>query len=319
MADPIPWPIIPMLAKASEAPPKDDDHWALEMKRDGIRLMARVDDGITLVTRNQIDVTPRYPELGALATQLTDRTLLLDGEMVGFDEAGMPSFEALQQRMGLEGGKRVASRSGVPIAYVIFDLLYLDGVSLLGLPYAARRSMLDTLALEGAHWMTSPYSVGGGDAMLATSLEHGFEGLMAKRIDSTYEPGKRPGTWLKVKNHRRQEFVVGGWVPGEGRRSGKIGALVIGYYEGDRFISAGKVGTGFTERRLDELAEMLAPLSRETSPFAGGTVPKETRFVEPQLACEVEFTEWTTRGGQLRHPSFKGLRMDKAPTDVVRE
>jgi bifunctional non-homologous end joining protein LigD len=155
--------------------------------------------------------------------------------------------------------------------------------------------------------------------MLATSIEHGFEGLVAKRIHSIYEPGKRPGTWLKLKNQRRQEFVVGGWVPGEGRRTGKIGALVVGYYDEGRFISAGTVGTGFTERVLEELRTMLEPLVRASSPFAGGEVPKETRFVEPLLVCEVEFTEWTTKSGQLRHPSFKGLREDKPARDVVRE
>jgi bifunctional non-homologous end joining protein LigD len=155
--------------------------------------------------------------------------------------------------------------------------------------------------------------------MLATSIEHGFEGLIAKRLDSPYEPGKRPGTWLKLKNQRRQEFVIGGWVPGEGKRSGKVGALVVSYYDDGRFISAGKVGTGFSERRLAELRTMLDPLARDTSPFDGGVVPKETQFVEPALVCEVEFTEWTSASGQLRHPSFKGLRTDKSPREVVRE
>jgi bifunctional non-homologous end joining protein LigD len=308
-----------MLAKPSESLPKDDGRWAFEMKWDGIRLVARVDGGLTLMTRNRIDATGRYPELGALASQLGGHAVLLDGELVAFDDAGRPSFEALQQRMGLEGGRRVASRRDVPIAYAVFDLLYLDGELLMPLPYTERRSRLAALALEGPHWMTTPYSVGGGEQMLATSLEHGFEGLVAKRVDSSYEPGKRPDNWLKVKNQRRQEFVIGGWVPGEGKRSGKIGALVIGYYADDRLVSAGKVGTGFTERRLQELAEMLAPLAHDKNPFAGGTVPKGTRFVKPRVVCEVEFTEWTTSSGQLRHPSFKGLRTDKAPTEVVRE
>jgi bifunctional non-homologous end joining protein LigD len=146
-----------------------------------------------------------------------------------------------------------------------------------------------------------------------------MEGVVAKRLDGRYEPGKRTGTWLKIKNQQRQEFVIGGWVPGAGKRAGKIGALVIGYWDRDNFVSAGKVGTGFTEAHLRELSELLAPLASEVSSFASGAVPRDTNFVEPRLVCEVEFTEWTSRTSQLRHPSFKGLRTDKAASDVVRE
>ena len=155
--------------------------------------------------------------------------------------------------------------------------------------------------------------------MLQTSRDQGMEGIVAKRLESRYEPGKRTGAWLKIKNQQRQEFVIGGWVPGAGKRDAKIGALVIGYWDEARFVSAGKVGTGFTEERLRELAELLRPLARESSPFDAGVVSRGTHFVEPRLVCEVEFTEWTSRTGQLRHPSFKGLRTDKAPRDVVRE
>src|SRR6266508_5806730 len=155
--------------------------------------------------------------------------------------------------------------------------------------------------------------------MLRASKEPGLEGVVAKRLGSRYEPGKRTGAWTKVKNVHRQEFVIGGWIPGEGRRSGGLGSVVVGYYQDGKLISAGGVGTGFSNQMLVEMAQLLEPLARADSPFSGGHVPRETRFVEPRLVCEVEFAEWTTRSGELRHPSFKGLRWVKAPEDVVRE
>ena len=316
----IAWPIVPMLAKLVPTLPRDDARWGFELKWDGIRAVARIEQGaLSLMSRNRLDMTGRYPELRAMAAALGTHSAVLDGEIVGFDASGRPSFEALQQRMGLEGGKRVPADRGVAVAYMVFDLLSLDGRSLLDEPYTARRAALEELELAGSHWHTPPHSVGGGDLLLETSREQRIEGVIAKRLDSHYEPGKRSGAWLKVKNQQRQEFVIGGWVPGAGRRLGMIGALVIGTYEGDRFVSAGKVGTGFTERMLRELEALLRPLARATSPFAGGAVPREAHFVEPRFVCEVEFTEWTSRTGQLRHPSFKGLRPDKDPREVVRE
>ena len=140
---------------------------------------------------------------------------------------------------------------------------------------------------------------------------------MGKCLDSTYD--RVTGTWIKVKNQQRQEFAIGGWVPGAGKRSGKVGALVLGYWDGDNFVCAGKVGTGFTDAMLERLGALLRPLARSTSPFTRGSVPREAQFVEPRLVGEVEFMEWTSHSGQLRHPSFKGLRTDKDPRDVVRE
>jgi bifunctional non-homologous end joining protein LigD len=302
-----------MLATLAPSVPANDDQWAFEMKWDGIRLLARIHDGrVQLMTRNRIDATPRYPELAALGRAAAGQSLILDGEVVGFDEAGRHTFEALQQRGALERGAR-------RVAFMVFDVLALGGRSLLSAPYTERRAALEALALDGPHWHTPPYSRGGGAAMLQTSRDQEMEGVIAKRLDSRYEPGRRTGAWLKIKNQQRQEFVIGGWVPGAGKREGKIGALVIGYWDGEDFVSAGKVGTGFTEMRLGELAELLGPLARDSSPFGAGVVPRNTKFVEPRLVCEVEFTEWTSRTGQLRHPSFKGLRTDKASREVVRE
>src|SRR5205814_6283698 len=151
--------------------------------------------------------------------------------------------------------------------YMIFDLLYLDGRSLMRLPYEERRRMLDELELSGPHWRVPSYHVGQGRALLEASREQGLEGVMAKRLDSIYEPGKRSRAWLKVKHHRRQEFVIGGWTTGEGRRAGSIGALLLGYYDDGRFTYAGHVGTGFTDRMLDELRKEMEPLRRLDSPF----------------------------------------------------
>ncbi len=240
--------------------PRDDGRWGFEFKWDGIRAVARIERGaLSLASRNRLDMTGRYPELRALAAALGAHSALLDGEIVGFDASGRPTFEALHQRMGLEGGKRVTADPGVGIAYMIFDVLALDGRSLLAEPYAERRAVLEALELDGSHWHTPPQSEGGGDLILATSREQRMEGVIAKRLTSRYEPGKRSGTWLKIKNQQRQEFVIGGWVPGEGTRSGKIGALVIGTYDGDHLVSAGKVGTGFSERTLGELEALLGP------------------------------------------------------------
>ena len=208
------WPIVPMLAKLAPALPRDDSHWAFEFKWDGIRGVARIERGaLSLLSRNRLDMTGRYPELRRLADALGERSAVLDGEVVGFDASGRPTFEALQQRMGLEGGKRVAADRGVGVAYIIFDLLYLDGRSLLGLPYTGRRAALEDLGLEGSHWHTPPHAVGGGDLLLQASREQRMEGVVAKRLDSRYEPGKRTGAWLKIKNQQRQQFVIGGWVP----------------------------------------------------------------------------------------------------------
>ena len=201
---------------------------------------------------------------------------------------------------------------------MVFDLLHLDGHSLMSLAYRERRDLLDQLGLSGSAWQAPAAEVGGGADLLEAARASGLEGLVAKRLDSTYLPGKRPGTWIKVKTHLGQEFVVGGWVAGEGRRAGKDGALLLGYYDGPDFVFASKVGTGFTDADLAALERALAPLRRETSPFTRGIPPRQAVFVEPRLVGEVEFTEWKG-SGTLRHPSWKGLRNDKDPRDVVRE
>jgi bifunctional non-homologous end joining protein LigD len=202
------------------------------------------------------------------------------------------------------------------VHYVAFDLLYLDGRSLLGLPYTGRRAALAELALAGPTWQAPAHHVGDGAALLELTRAQELEGVVAKRLDSPYLPGRRTSAWVKVKNVCSTDVVVGGWLPGEGGRSGRLGALVIGIPgEEGRLRYAGRVGTGFTESELARLGAMLDPLARRDSPFEGRQPPKETRFVDPRLVARVEYTE-RTRAGTLRHPSYKGVRDDVAPEDV---
>jgi bifunctional non-homologous end joining protein LigD len=321
-AEPMPDKLVPMLARPGTLP-RDDEHWAYEVKWDGVRAIAHSEPGrLRLHSRNLLDITPRYPELGRLNRALSHHRAVLDGEVVALDADGRPSFGALQRRMhvGSESAVRRLARDA-PVTYMIFDLLWLDGHSLMELPYVERRARLDELELgQGERWRVPDHVVGHGADLLAATAEQGLEGVIAKRLDSPYEPGRRSASWLKVKNVERQEVVVGGWMPGEGRRRDRIGSLLVGVGEDEGLRYAGRVGTGFTEEELDRLAALLKPLERKDSPFAPGD-PKPPRgavFVDPRLVAEVEFREWTDNG-QLRAPSYKGLRDDKPAELVVRE
>jgi bifunctional non-homologous end joining protein LigD len=323
-AEPMPERLVPMLARAGTVPP-DDENWAYEVKWDGVRAVCFSEPGrMRLVTRNGNDVTARYPELARLNRALSMHRAVIDGEVVAFDAEGRPSFGALQGRMHLTRDaqvKRLAKES--PVTYMAFDLLWLDGHSLMSLPYTERRAKLAELGIDGERFKTPEHHVGGGTQLLEATREQGLEGVIAKRLDSTYEPGRRTGNWIKIKNTNRQELVIGGWLPGEGRRRERIGALLLGVREDDgRLRFAGRVGTGFTETELERLAGLLGPLERDTSPFdvvpKAVKIPREAVWVEPELVCEVEFLEWS-REGVLRAPSYKGLRDDKPAGLVVQE
>lgn len=326
-------PIIkPMLAKPGQLPEVQQEY-AFEIKWDGIRALFYWEKSkYRLLSRNLKDITAQYPELAALTAAVSNAhtELIVDGEIVAFDQSGLPSFSRLQHRMGLKDDAVIAAiMKQVPVNYVIFDILSLDQQSLVNKPYTERRTILESLALTGTHWQTPAYKTSDGQAILAASRKLGLEGIMAKRLDSPYQPGKRTGAWLKIKNQRRQELIIGGWVPGQGTRQGKIGALLTGCYDitlqtaaatgtEQRLLYTGKVGTGFTQSTLQALAKQLEPLHRPTNPFAQEPGIKEARFVEPMLVGEFEFTEWTPNH-TLRHPSFKGLRFDKDPRQVIRE
>ena len=306
-----------MLATAGDTLPNGAD-WAYEMKWDGVRAIAVVERSrVRLASRNGNDVTVAYPEIQALGDAL-ELPAVLDGEIVAADDAGRASFQRLQARMHLRDPGAIAQiAQQVPVAYVVFDLLWLDGHLVTDAAYTQRRGLLEDLALRGPSWQTPPAS-DDGDEAFAISKQLGFEGVIAKRRDSRYEPGRRSTAWRKVKHHREQEFVVGGWLEGEGSRGGRIGALLIGYYDDEGLKYAGRVGTGFTEAELDRLAGLLAPLATTENPFAGKGLPRDAHFVQPELVAEVRFTEWT-EGGRIRHPAYLGLRDDKAAAEVRRE
>jgi bifunctional non-homologous end joining protein LigD len=317
---PMPDKIVPMLADAGR-PPTDESRYSFEVKWDGVRAIAYCKPGrIRLESRNLNEITDAYPEVRGILLQLGMHEAVLDGEIVAFDDAGKPSFERLQRRMHVTSPNAVKRLSkSTPVVYAIFDLLHLDGETLMALPYEQRRERLEQLGLGGPAWRVPAVQRGAGKRLLQATREQGLEGVVAKRLDSRYEPGRRTGAWIKIKHMRRQELVIGGWLPGEGRRTDRIGALLMGYHKDGALRYAGRVGTGFTERTLTELTRVLKPLRTTANPFADPPkLPRNAEFVRPDLVAEVEFREWTGEG-VMRAPSFKGLRDDKPAAAVIRE
>jgi bifunctional non-homologous end joining protein LigD len=238
---PMPERVLPMLARPGKLPPREEE-WAFEVKWDGVRAIAYAQPGrLRLESRNLREITDSYPEVRGLIRDLGMHEAVFDGEIVAFDDRGRPSFERLQHRMHVTSAaavKRLAAKT--PVVYAIFDLLYLDGRVLIELPYAERRARLESLELGGQAWRVPAAHIGEGARLSAATREQGLEGIVAKRLDSRYEPGRRPGTWVKIKHTLRQELVIGGWLPGEGRRTDRIGALLMGYYDGREFRYAGR-------------------------------------------------------------------------------
>ena len=324
----------PMLAKPGPVPEADSDEWAYEIKWDGVRVLGYADHGKwCMLSRRLEDVSARYPELAAIADAVGDHAAILDGEVVALDDDGRPRFQLIQSRMGLASPAAIRARAKQqPVDYLVFDLLHLDGHCVRELPYLRRRELLEGLGLDGPRWRTPRYRHGGGADLLEAARRQGLEGIVAKRCESPYRPGKRTGEWIKTRVWRRQEFVIGGYVPGEGRRASRVGSLLVGYYDKrhselrkggrQRLHFAGGVGSGLKESDLDLLTRELHERERADSPFDVGkpTGPK-ARFAvwcEPELVCEVSWTEWTNEG-TLRQPAFKGMRDDKDPREVVKE
>ncbi len=315
----------PMRATAADALPTGD-RWAFEPKWDGMRILAGVDGGVRLRSSRGLDVTVRFPELAGLADHLGGHRALLDGEVVAFDEAGRPSFGRLQHRMHLHDPARVAEVAAeVPVAYVVFDLLHLDDHPTIEVPYLDRRRLLAELVEPTGGWTVPAHHEGeaAGADLFEAAARLGLEGVMAKRVDGAYLPGRRSPTWRKLKVRRRQEVVIGGWRPGTGGRGGGLGALLVGVREraGGPLRFAGGVGTGFDARTLADLEARLAARATEACPFdppPPSDVRRTARWVVADQVAEVAFGEWTG-DGRLRHPSYLGLRADKDPAAVIRE
>ncbi len=296
-----------------------DPGWAFELKWDGVRAVVYLDGDVRAFSRNDRDVTVSYPEVHELAPSLGGVPAVLDGEIVAFDASGRPDFGTLQRRMHVVDRTAVrALVDEVPVVFVVFDLLRLDGLSLLKQPYDQRRELLESLDLDAGACRTAPVFYESGADVLAVSKAQGMEGVVAKRRDSVYEAGRRSQSWRKVKHVRTQEVVIGGWKEGQGGRSGRIGSLMMGIPEAGGLRYVGQVGTGFTEAMLTDLARRLAAVRRPTSPFVN-RVPNEVvrsgHWAEPVLVGEVAYGEWTDER-ILRHPAWRGLRPDKAPSDV---
>jgi bifunctional non-homologous end joining protein LigD len=315
--------VAPMLALTGELPGREGE-WAYEFKWDGVRAMVYVDGGrVRALTRNDKTLMTTFPELRDIGDFLGSRSAILDGEIVALDPDGRPSFGSLAHRLHLTS-KTVIDRlaASSPASFFAFDLLYLEGRSLTSLPYDERRATLESLKLQGVSFTTPPSTtnVKGAD-IVRIARDRGLEGVVAKRRSSHYAPGMRNGDWIKIKNFRTQEVIIGGWTEGRGERTNSLGALLLGVQSDQGLTYIGKVGTGFTAATRQELLQALTPLSRKTTPFSERLSPADTKvahFVRPTLVGEVRFAEWTS-DGHLRHPSWRGLRTDKDAAQVVRE
>ena len=308
--------VPPQLATLVTEPPAGDE-WLHEMKFDGYRILARLERGrVRLLSRNAKDWTARLPPVADAVAQLPATTALLDGEAVILQPDGTTSFQSLQNLLS-------GARDGGALAYMAFDLLHLDGRDLTHLPLEARKTALRALldrrkaGANGADVIRySDHVVGGGAEFFGEACRLHLEGTLSKRRDAPYRPG-RGRDWLKVKCGLRQEVVIGGFTPPAGARTG-LGALLVGVHDGSRLVFAGKVGTGFSTGDLRALTARLTKLEQRQSPFDPPPRVAAARWVKPALVAEVAFTEWTSEG-KMRHPSFQGLREDKAPSDVIRE
>jgi bifunctional non-homologous end joining protein LigD len=321
----MPSAIHPMLATPVDEA-FDGKDWLFEIKWDGYRAVAFIENGKTrLVSRNQNELTARYPELKDLAKSVKAKTAILDGEVVALDEQGRPSFSLMQQRTGFRpGGKRGVSRADVPVLYYAFDLLYLDGQDYRRVPLEQRKNKLASILKLGDHLRYSDHYAEQGKDLFEIARQKGLEGILAKRRDSLYQE-QRSRDWLKIKIRHTLDAVIGGYTPPEGSRS-HFGSIVLGLYDTQgRLIHVGQAGSGFNQKSLAEIWKMLQKLETKQNPFYGEVdALRKTFWVKPQLVAEIEYSEWTEgttygTGPKLRAPVFLGLRDDKEPKECLME
>jgi DNA ligase D-like protein (predicted ligase) len=306
-----------MLATLSADLPHDGD-WVFEPKLDGIRaLVYAIGGSVKLYSRNHKPLDDAYPELVEGLACAVRGDVVLDGEIVAIDpKRRLSSFALLQQRSQLRDAALVRE-TGVAVKIYLFDCLFSDGIDITGLPLIERKNVLRDVVRYDDVIVFTPFRTRGAAAMLRQACARGAEGIVAKRAASAYVSA-RSADWLKIKCVNQQEFVIGGYTPPQGARE-RLGALLVGYYEGDKLRYAGKVGTGYDRATLEMLYRRLAPIRRARPPFAPGPLPSgAVTWVAPRLVAEVGFSEWTT-AGLLRHPRFLGLREDKAATEVRKE
>jgi bifunctional non-homologous end joining protein LigD len=310
--------VPPMLATLAQGLPAKPADYAFEYKWDGVRAIARWDgQTFSLQSRNQLDITARYPELWPLAAGFGSRPRMLDGEVIALDEHERPSFSRLQRRMHVRDAAAVRRLMGqVPVWFVVFDVLWLDGQELTELPWIERRDRLEQLELNGPAWLVSPAHVGKGREVLSAAREMKLEGVVAKKLDGPYRPGTRSPDWLKVKIVSEDEFVVGGWVPENGDRTSRVGSLLLGAYDAQgRLRFKGGVGTGFDDEDHARLTRLLKSLKQSTSPFADVVPKRGVTYVRPEMVVQVEYRRLGPEG-ILQQAAFKGIRTDKRAREV---
>lgn len=327
---PMPDFVPPMLATLTEGG-FDDPAWLFEVKWDGYRVQATVRDGRTrLWTRKRVDAAGYFPDLAAEQGWIAADRAIVDGEVVALDEEGRPSFSLLQDRTGLRGLAGSARRSdpgatrrtaeerrSIPLAYMVFDLLHLDGRSLLDVPLEQRKRALRNVLRPHPTVRYASHVLADGLDFVAAAAQRGLEGVMAKRRDSAYQPGRRSRDWLKIKLRREQELVVVGWLPGQGTHK-DLGSLIVAVNRDGELRHAGQVGSGIDRRRRRELLDAMKPMERKDSPLADPPRLPGARWIEPRIVVSAEFAEWTG-DDLLRQPAFKGIVIDRDPGQVVRE